>query len=267
MKKTRAIISILALLMLVVGAAATASADALGDGYEMGGIQIGYWLIGIAIIIGILIFMNVLAKKKFTTPAIALIILGALLLIPFTAPTATIADTDTDCCPFTLTASALTSGTDYISTATWNSNTKTLTVPLTVADSSDGNLTGHITGLNITVNPTCSGSLSTQIEVFTFSSDYLMKYGGEYILDEDSTGYNAIWTTTSGTDYYDTTVKVTADDTGWANITYTFVNETSGSWVNELDQIGDTLTWYVLVSNGCQTERITIHAIVVDYTA
>lgn len=258
---------LLAVLSLVTGAG-VASAGAIGDGYSMAGVQIGWWIIAIAGILILLALTSILDKKKFTTLGIALLIIGFLFVVPIDVDVseepATIAE---DTCPFTLTASAVTSGSNYIGTSTWNSATDTLTVPLTVSDSSDGNLSAHKFGLNITVNPMCSGASSTQIEVFTFDSDYNMAYGGETVLNSDSTGYNAIWTTDSGTEYYDTTVKVTADETGYAQIDYTAINGTAGSWVTELSQVGDSLSWNIRVGNGYQTEVLTVNAIVVSYSA
>jgi len=267
MRKRNQIAVFMASMLMLVMTAISACAEALGDSMNIGGYNLGWILVGVAVVlalVGVLGYGNV---KKFGTFAVVLLLLGGLLLIPFetaTVPTGQVVD---DCCPFEVTGSAVTSGSNYISDATWDEDTLTLTVPLTVNDSSDGNLTGHKTGLNLTVEPLCSGSTADDIEIICFSSDYLMKFGGEYILDEDSTGYSAIWTTTEGTEYYDDCVKVTADTSDWAQIDYTFVNATSGSWVTELDQIGDSKTWYITVGNDCHTETITVQAIVVSYTA
>ena len=258
----------MATIITLVMSAVTVCADALGDSMTVGGYNLGWIFVGIAVVlalVGVLGYGNI---KKFGTVAVVLILLGGLFLIPFEtaeeAPPATIVD---DCCEFEVTGSAITTGSNYISDATWNEDTLTLTVPLTVSDSSDGNLSAHKTGVNLTVEPLCDGATADDIEIICFTSDYLMKYGGEYILDEDSTGYSAIWTTAEGTEYYDDCVKVTADSSDYAQIDYTFVNGTAGSWVTELDQIGDSKTWYITVSNDCYTETVTVQAIVVSYTA
>lgn len=274
--KKKNILAILAVFILSLSAVATtASAKSIGDDYSIAGIGLGWALVGIAIFGFVLGYMKILKSgtyKKLMPFLVAFLLLGIGLQFvsvdeTSTATTANIVSSDSECCPFEVTGSAITSGTNYITTTTWDEDTLTLTVPLTVSDSSDGNLTGHKTGLNLTVEPMCSSATADDIETICFASDYLMKYGGEYALDEDSTGYNAIWTTTEGTEYYDDCVKVTADSSDYAQIDYTMVNGTSGSWVSELSQIGDSLTWYVTVSNQCYTETITINAIVVSYTA
>jgi hypothetical protein len=265
MKRKNIFISmLLAFLMLVIGAG-VASARAIGDGYTLAGIQIGIVCIILAVVLGLVIIAGILEKKYFGTISIALLLIGVLFIVPISIPEEPITVVP-DGCPFTLTASAVTTGTNYIGTSTWNSATNTLTVPLTVSNSTDGNLSAHKFGLNITVNPMCPGALSTQIEVFTFSSDYAMTYGGEKVLRQDSTGYMAIWTTDSDNEYYDTTLKVTADSTDWAQIDYTTINGTAGGWVTELSQVGDSLSWNIHVGNEYQTEVITVNAIVVAYT-
>jgi len=265
--KKRHILPILAFVMMLVATATTVSAEALGESWTIGGYNPGWILVGIAVVLGLVGMLGYGNIKKFGTIAVILLLIGGLFLIPFETADTPPAQVASDCCPFEVTGSAVTSGTSYISDTTWDEDTLTLTVPLTVSDSSDGNLSNHKTGLNLTVEPMCSSATADDIETICFDSDYLMKYGGEYLLDEDSTGYSAIWTTTEGTEYYDDCVKVTADSSDWAQIDYTFVNATSGSWVSELDQIGDSKTWYITVSNDCYTETITVQAIVVSYTA
>jgi len=213
--------------------------------------------------------IGIIDMKKFATLGIGIIVIGAIFVIPIEAPEdapSTIVPTS-DCCEFEVTGSAVTTGSNYISDTTWDEDTLTLTVPLTVSDSSDGNLSAHKTGVNLTIEPLCDTGDADKYRIYSVESDYLMKYGGEYLLDEDSTGYSAIWTTEEGTEYYDDNIKIGDDTSDWAQIDYTFVNGTAGSWVTELDSIGDSKTWYVTIANDCFTETITIQAIVVSYTA
>lgn len=270
-KKTISIV-LLTLVLLVIGAGVNASASALGDDYILSGFQVGYWLVGIAVLVGLLAWFGILNKKKVGTIAIAIFLIGILLLIPFeVAEPATITPSATTpgCCPFKVTATAVTSGSDYITNATYSSATKTLTVPLTVSDSSDGNLTGHITGLNLTLQPLCPGASATDLAFVYLSTDYNMKHGGEYILDEDSDGYMAVWTTEDGTENYETALRIQASESDWARIDYTFVNETSGSWVSELSYVGENFQFYITISDSCGqwSETITVQMIVVSYTA
>lgn len=272
MKKPNVLIMMLVSSILTIVGSITASAESVGAGYTIFGYSAGWVFIGIAVIVIALILLKVLSTeiaKKAWAVAVALLFVG-LILVAVQTPTATTTTTTEDSCPdFEITGTAVTSGTDYITTTVWDEDTLTLTVPLTVQDSSDGNLTCHKTGLNLTFDPVGSGYTADDITTVKFSSDYLMKYGGEYILDEDSTGYLAVWTTNDGTEYYDDQMDITADSSDWAQIDFTFVNATSGSWVTELDAIGDSKTWYISCSNDCGTwsETITVTAIVISYTA
>ena len=270
MKKS--ILIIMLILCLAIGASTiTASADTVGEGWEILGYSAGWVLIAIALVgfgLGALKVLSAEVMKKVWVIFVALLLVGALLLV-VNIPTAEPATTTTGKCPdFEITGSAITTG-NYNPDTVWDEDTLTLTIPLTVSDSSDGNLTFGLAGVNLTWDPIGSGFTSEDITTIIFSSDYLMKYGGEYLLDEDSTGYKAIWTTSSGAEYYDDTIDVTADSTTWSRIDYTFVNGTAGSWVTELDAIGDSKTWYVSASNNCGTwsETITIIAMVISYTA
>jgi len=257
------------LLVVLVGASVTASAEALGAGYQIMGIEAGWFLIGLAIAVGVIIFFFLkkdLMKKAMVPLVACLLIGGALVFIE--APVANITGSG-DCPDFEVTGTAITSGTGYITSTVWDEDDMTLTVPLTVSDSSDGNLSAHKTGVNLTFDPIGGGWTADDIATINFASDYDFKYGGEYVLDEDSTGYSAIWTTTGGTEYNSDSIDIVASGTDWAQIDYTFVNGTAGSWVTELDAVGDSVTWYITLSNGCGTwtDTITVTAIVVSYTA
>lgn len=266
--KRRNILLVLATMMTLVGTATTACAEALGDGMKVAGFNPGWILILIALFVAGVSYVG-LINKKLISVAVGIALLGAIFVVPIETteetPTATIVDDD--CCPFEVTGSAITTGSNYISDTTWDEDALTLTIPLTVSDSSDGNLSGHKAGVNLTIEPLCDSGDADKYRIYTVDSEYLMKYGGEYLLDEDSTGYNAIWTTTEGTEYYDDNIKIGDDTSDWAQIDYTFVNGTSGSWVSELSSIGDSKTWDVTISNDCYTETITVQAMVVSYTA
>lgn len=256
---------------MLVGMTVTASAGAIGDDYMVNGVNPGWFVILIAVVIGLLAMLKILDQKKVGTGAVVVLLVGIALLVPISGPaTVTPPASTKECCEFDISATALTSAIeDYITTTTWDEDSQTLTIPLTVADSSDGNLTGDQAGINITIDPMCDYAETTDVGVYTIETDYDMKYGGEYILDEDSTGYLAEITTTEGIEYYDDSIKITAENSDWVQVDYTFVNATSGSWVSELSGIGDSKTWYITISNSCgtYTETITVNAIVVSYTA
>lgn len=283
MKNRKYILAITALFMMLVTTTISVCAEALGDGWTVGGYNPGWILVGIAIVVALIGIIGYGDYKKFGTVAVVALLIGVFLLIPYETtetPVATITDSD-ECCDFEITGSVVASGTDYIgdssspatSDPTWDDDTLVFTVPLYVADSSDGQLGAHNTGLNLTFDPVGSGKTSDDICTIHFSSDYSMKLGGEEILDEDSTGHQAIWTvpTSDGTTtkYHDHSLDVTANDDTWAQIDYTFNNNSAGNWVTELDQIGDTVTWYITAQNDCGTwsETIAVQCIVTDYTA
>lgn len=266
---------LLAMIMLVMGAG-VASAGAIGEPYSVQGIQIGWWILGISVAVILIALAGVIDKKKFVTVGIAVFIIGGVLVVPIettTPPPADIIinypDDDNECCPFDVTGTAITSGTGYITSTVWDEDTMTLTIPVTVTDASNGNLSKYKAGVNFTFKPMCTGASALDLENIHFSTEYLMKYGGEYMLDEDSTGYIATWTTEDGTEYYDGSVSITAGSSEWARLSYTFVNATAGSWVSELDAIGDSKTWYASLSNDCGdwSTTITFVAIVIAYSA
>lgn len=273
--KNGKIISILLLYAVMVGMCATVSAEAIGDNYSIGGFGAGWVLVVIAIVGFILIYTKIISKNlgKKLVAVFALFLLVGLgmqfIQVDTSAETGDVTTNPCECPDFEIVGTATTSGTDYITTTVWDEDDLTLTIPLTVQDSSDGNLTGAKAGMNITFDPVATGCSSTDITTVFFSSDYLMKYGGEYVLDEDTSGYEAEWTTADGTVDYEDSIDITAGSTGYAQIDYVFNNGTAGNWVDELSAVGDSVTWHINMWNDCNTwsEQITVTAIVVSYTA
>jgi len=265
MKKLRKILMIGLMLIITAG---SAMAGAIGDTYTVMGMNPGWILVIIGLLAIGLGYWDFIAKKKAVTAGIGIIVFGAIFLVPVTATVAP-PTTTTDCPGFEISATATTSGGDYITTTTWDETSQTLTVPLTVQDSSDGNLTGDQAGINITIDPIGAGYTTENMATVTVSTDYLFKYGGEYVIDETGGDYSATIETADGTEYYTDTIDIQLTTTAWCYVSYTFVNATSGSWVSELSQIGDSVTWYITLANSCgsQTETITVNAIVVSYTA
>lgn len=257
---------VIAVLAMFVG---TVSAETLGEQYTIMGYNGGWGVLVLGILVGLVAAMFKMAKaiKGPLLAIAAVMIVGGLVMATVSVPDAPVADTtSTDCCDFEITGSAIASGGDFITSTTWDQTTKTLTVPLTVADSSDGNLTGSAAGVNITLE--ALGMTTTTNCVFTISSDYTMKYGGETVIDKTGNNYRAEITTASGTDYLTDKVQIAAGSDAWVNLSWFFVNGTSGGWVSELSQVGDSLTWYATIENSCgNKETISINAIVVSYTA
>lgn len=260
-------------MLLALVASITASAGAIGDDYSIGGFGAGWVLVGIAIIGFVLIYFKVFKKelgRKILAPFVAILLIGLALQFVTIEEPATAEIAPSDCPEFDISGNAIISGTYYITTAVFDNDTMTLTVPLTVQDSSDGNLTDHKTGVNLTVDPIAiAGGASDISAVIHFDSDYLMKYGGEYVLDESGDEYEAVWTKPGmTTKRYAGTYDLTVAEEGWLQIDYTMNNATAGNWVSELSQIGDTVTWYITLSTTCGwRETITVNGIVISYTA
>jgi hypothetical protein len=259
---------VISMLALFVG---TVSAETLGEQWTVMGYNGGWMILVLGILVGLVAAMVKMAKA-IKGPLLAIcvvLIIGGIVMATVTVPDTTTADTTSttgNCCDFEFTGSAITSGGDYITTTTWNENTNTLTIPLTVADSSDGNLTGDCAGVNITLEAL---GLTTDTNcVYTITSDYSMKYGGETVIDKTGNDYRAEITTEDGTEYITDKVQIAAGSNDWINISWFFVNGTSGGWVSELSQVGDELSWYATIENACgEKQTITVHAIVVSYTA
>ena len=270
MKKIRNVfwMVVLACAMVLLGAGVTVSAATIGDGYSIAGYNAGWVLLIVGVIMVALAWMMKFQKtvKTFMTWVFGALAVIGLIMLTVQAPATTVTDTDTTCCDFEVTGTAITSGGTWITTTAWEESTNTLTIPLTVADSSDGNLTGDSAGVNLTLE--ALGGETTQNCVFTITLDDTMTYGGEYLLDKSGSDYCAEIHTASGTEYGSDKVQVAAGSTAWVNCSFRFVNATSGSWVSELSAIGDSITWYTTVQNACgESVRITITAIVVSYTA
>ena len=263
MRKVGIIALLTAMIMTLV---TTVSAETVGEGITVGGVNLGWVIVIVGIVVAGLAYWDVLSKKLIVG-GIILIVVGAIFLVPYETTTI-VTTTDDDCCDFEFSGAVIHAGAHDI-TSVWDEDDQSWTIPLTVADSSDGNLTGHCASLNITFDPIGSGKTANDICTVHFESDYLMKYGGEYIVSEDSTNYMAIWTTEDGTEYIDDSLDITADSSDWARINFTFNNGTAGNWVTELDAVGDGKTFYITMSNDCAswTETITVKLIVVSYTA
>lgn len=265
MRKAKIYIGMLTAILLLVGASVTASASALGDGYTMGGMQIGWWLIGIAVVIGILIFMSVLGKKKWTTPAIALLIIGALLLIPFTGPTTTtepVTTVGTAAATFELTHSG---GFN----ATYNENTNILTIPVDIS-SNDLSVTTQSINTSVLVIPPLGGT-TQDLATLYYETDYLMKYEGEYLLEESGNYYQAVWNNSAGTTnkYYNGQLSMQMTATNqWVNLTYTF-DDGAGTWAAEVasgDLYSTIASWNIRYSNGRGwSEIVTVNLVIANH--
>jgi len=256
-------------LVSLVAMAFNVSAATLGEGISIFGYNGGWFIVVVGIIVAVVAFAWKTSGNSSKLPAyivaLLLIIAGGFIAIADFEEAPAADTTGDNCCDFELTGTAITAGAVFVD-STWNENTNTLTVPLTVADSSDGNLTGYAAGVNVTLEAL---GLTNDVNcVFTVTSDYTMTYGGETVLDKTGDDYRAEITTASGTEYVTDVVQVAAGSTAYINCSWYFINGTSGSWVTELSQVGDSLTWYVTFENSCgDKETITVHAIVVSYTA
>jgi len=272
MKNKNIYLGILAVLLLVVGASATVSAQALGDGYAMGGYQIGWWLIGIAVLIFVLTMgaVGVLNKKKWTTPAIALVIIGALLLIPFSGPTTTV-DPATEAAAI---AAARAATFDLTHTggfnATYNEDTNILTIPVDINASDEVSVVTQSINTSIEIIPPIGGA-TTDLATLYYETDYLMRFEGEYLLEESGDYYMAVFNNSAGAEnkYYNGQLTMQMTDTGaWVNLTYTFDSGAS-TWAAEVasgDLYSTIAAWNIRFSNGRGwSETVTVQLVIANY--
>lgn len=112
-------------------------------------------------------------------------------------------------------------------------------------------LAGTHAAINFTFSPVPpEGATADDLGTIYFESPYLMKYGGEYILDEDSSTYYANWSYSAGTNDeveadYDGTMTMLMTETGYAEITYEFDSGATDTFSNELDTIGESGQWEI----------------------
>lgn len=283
MEKTKKFLIMATLMMLLFGAGVTelVCAKAIGEGYTIGDYNAGWILIIIAIIIGFIVIIGKASKiltwkgsGALTIPLVLILIIG-LAMVFVQVEEETGLGIVSECPDFKITATAVTSGTYYITTSNWDEteytsgDIGTLTIPLTVSDSSDGNLTDHISALNFTLDPIAGGRPATTMATIHMSSDYNLKYSGEDVFDKTGNYYDVNWTSASGTERYTDTQDMQVSEESWALCTWEFNNGTAGNWVTKLSAVGDSITWHVTLWNDCGTwsATVTIIAIVVSYTA
>lgn len=276
MKTTQKILGMLAWIMLVIGAGvSTVSAAAIGDSFKIGEYSAGWIFIGIGIILGIAVVIPKLLaaeiKKKVAAITIALLVIGVVLVGVTYDPGVAEVTADEQCptveiagwCVLSTEASA------YNDDITYDNDTYEFVIPLTVLDSSDGQIEDTIVKINFSLDPTSSGGQSADIlwPVYYKSNQYDMKYNGEKVFSESSGQYDVEWSDSSGSTRYEGQQDIRIDSDGEADLTYTFNNNTAGNWVTELSQIGDTLSWTIEFWNGCGwSQTVDVTAIVISYT-
>jgi hypothetical protein len=112
-------------------------------------------------------------------------------------------------------------------------------------------LAGTHAAINFTITPEPpDGSTQDDLAVIYFESPYLMKYGGKYILNEDSDTYYANWSYAAGTNDeqnsdYEGHMNMLMTETGYCEITYEFDSASSDTFSNELDTIGKSGSWEI----------------------
>ena len=86
MKRTKKILGIISMIMLLVGTLVTtvSASTAIGDPYAWNGIQVGWWLIILAVLIGgvVLFFVDKELWKKGMIPTVLFAIVGVILVLP-----------------------------------------------------------------------------------------------------------------------------------------------------------------------------------------
>jgi len=270
MKAKKLVVMLFVALLGIVGSATTVMGASLGAEYTMFGIELGWALIIGAVIIALFGYYALNKKgMKALTPVIAILFIAgiALSFVQVTEqPTAT---TTTGATTFSIDTNDPASGGNDIDNCAWDDDETILTIPLEITGSN--NLDGNRSHSNFTLKPVApSGAKSDELVTIYFSSDYLMKYGGEYVLEETGGIYFANWTygvdgSASQTDDYEGSMSMLLTDTGWANITWRFDSGTADCFSEELDSIGDKVVWNVKFwTDGGWSQTFNIEAIVIE---
>lgn len=130
---------------------------------------------------------------------------------------------------------------------------KTVTVPVTIISGHEGTGGRAEAGdcrfaVNFTLKPIPpSGSTTEDLVTIYYKTDYNMKYGGEDLLNETGSYYDAeIYDDGAQTvNYYESQQSMDFTDTGWANFTYELDNTSSNSALDEFEAVGDSLVWHI----------------------
>ena len=261
---------LISMILVFIAGVQTAMAAKLGADYAVGGIELGWVLIGLALLIFILGWAKVISTamfKKFASIAIVLLVAGIALSF------VDVEDVDEGQIDTVTGATFDIDPGGYCSTKgseSWDDAETTFTIPLEITGSNE--LDGNKSSVNFTITPNYPlGAETTNLAECYFKTDYLMKYGGEYVLEENSGVYYANWTYASGTkdkqtEDYEAHTGMALTESGWANISYTYDSGTSDCFSAELDSIGDSISWHVTFFNADNTwsKIFTITLIVVE---
>lgn len=129
------------LLWAVIMTAITATAEKIGDGYELAGIQVGWILLVIAVIVGFLLLTKLIKLPKGTTwvgIVIFIMFIAGIFMVAVDKPTATITDEDDmGDLEFDITASALTTDGTYYPDTTFDDASNLFIVPFHANRTSD----------------------------------------------------------------------------------------------------------------------------------
>ena len=237
-KQTKIKIPLLVAFLLFILGVATASATKLGDAYSWQGIQIGWILIVLGVVIGFgawAFAKKVATAKKFALPVIALIGIGLLLAITdvsVVAPADITADVTWDV--------TCASSTDDI---TIDNDGRTIT-KLIWADATNEVING--TGdavwtaagddpwLNFTISPSLAVGVSsttnqatTRCSVLTPDQSFTEDSTSYDLFEDASTGgdKNLIWTTDGTTDYESKLCTVTIGGSETAALVINFLDD------------------------------------------
>lgn len=239
MKKMRKLVGMLTVLLLaLVASAVTVSATALGDNYNVGGIGLGWILIGSVIVVALIAWGMQVTKKaiKPIVPILAILFIAGLAL-QFVEVTGEIVDTTTDDVTWTVTCA---SSTDDISI---DNDARTITkliwadVDLAVINGTDDGAWAAAADdpwLNFTISPSLAVGVSTTTNQATTTCSVLTP---DQAFTEDSTAYdlfedastggdkNLVWTTDGTSDYETKLCTVTIGGSETAALVVNFLDD------------------------------------------
>jgi len=239
MKKMRKILGLLTVFLLaMVASAITVSATAIGDGYSVGGIGLGWVLIGIVVVIALVAWGMQVTKKAIQplVPVLAILFIAGLAL-QFVEVTAEPADTTSDQITWTVTCA---SNTDDI---TIDNDARTITkliyadVDLAVINGTDDGAwqaSADDPWLNFTISPslpvgisTTTNQATTQCSVLTPDQKFTEDSTSYDLFEDASTGgdKNLVWTTDGTSDYESKLCTVTIGSSETAALVVNFLDD------------------------------------------
>lgn len=268
MKKISKISMVMIFLGSLLGLVNTVSAKAIGADYSMFGIELGWCLIIIGIIVLIIgaVFLSKKVASKLGVPMVAIILIGAFISFAQVADVP-VAVTDQIVDGWTISGKDSACGT---CTATWDdtNDPKIFTVQVNHdLHGADINTFDELTfEVNFTANPIAgAGADTTKLVTIHYKTDYTMEYEGEPVLEKSGNNYIA---NTSNEDqeytFYEGTMDMTLDETNWFRFFYEFDADGNTTIGEVFATVGESMSWTITVWDDYGwTDTFTVMCVVI----